>query len=274
MARLARAAGGASQGPWRKPLPDHAAPTVLITGAAQRIGRVLACDFAARGWRVAIHCHASGQQAQALAAELSQGGTPTAVLTADLSLPREVDGLLPECSRRLGPPSCLINNAAMFAPDAIATLSSELWDTQLAVNLKAPVFLAKAFARHLPPGVAGNIINIIDQGVLKPTPQFFSYSASKAGLWAVTRTLAQALAPHIRVNAIGPGPVLQSTHQTEAQFRAEYQATLLGRRTDPGEIAAAIRFILQAPALTGQMLALDGGQHLLWHTADVTATGS
>jgi NAD(P)-dependent dehydrogenase (short-subunit alcohol dehydrogenase family) len=136
------------------------------------------------------------------------------------------------------------------------------------------VFLAKAFARQLPAGVAGNIINIIDQGVLKPTPQFFSYSASKAGLWAVTRTLAQALAPQIRVNAIGPGPVLQSTHQTEAQFRAEYQATLLGRRTDPAEIAAAIRFILQAPALTGQMLALDSGQHLLWRTADVTSPGS
>jgi len=255
-------------------LSDHVAPTVLITGAAQRIGRVLAGDFAARGWQVAIHYHASRQQAEALAAELGQGGTPVAVLAADLRVAREVDGLVPECCRVLGPPTCLINNAATFAPDAIATLGSELWDAQLAVNLKAPVFLAKAFARRLPTGVAGNIINIIDQGVLKPTPQFFSYSASKAGLWAVTRTLAQALAPQIRVNAIGPGPVLQSTHQTEAQFRAEYQATLLGRRTDPAEIAAAIRFILQAPALTGQMLALDGGQHLLWRTADVTSPGS
>ena len=255
-------------------VPDHAAPTVLITGAAQRIGRVLARDFAARGWRVAIHCHASQDEARELAAELGKTGTPTAVLTADLALARDVAGLLPQCCRALGPPSCLINNAAMFAPDAIGTLSSELWDAQLAVNLKAPVFLAKAFAGHLPAGGSGNIINIIDQGVLKPTPHFFSYSASKAGLWAVTRTLAQALAPRIRVNAIGPGPVLQSTHQTEAEFRAEYQATLLGRRTDPEEIAAAIRFILAAPALTGQMLALDGGQHLAWQTPDVASTGS
>jgi NAD(P)-dependent dehydrogenase (short-subunit alcohol dehydrogenase family) len=159
----------------------------------------------------------------------------------------------------------------MFLPDAIGTLEGGLWDAQLAVNLKAPVFLAQAFARHLPRGATGNIINIIDQGVLKPTPLFFSYSVSKAGLWAVTRTLAQALAPTIRVNAIGPGPVLQSAHQTEAQFRAEYQATLLGRSTEPQELAAAIRFILDAPALTGQMLALDGGQHLAWQTPDLTS---
>ena len=254
-------------------MPDHTAPTVLITGAAQRIGRVLAGDFAARGWRVAIHCHASRQQGQALAEQLGRAGTPTAVLGADLSLSSDVERLVPECSRLLGPPTCLINNAAMFAPDAIGTLQSGLWDAQLAVNLKAPVFLAQAFAAHLPAGASGNIINIIDQGVLKPTPQFFSYTASKAGLWAVTRTLAQALAPRIRVNAIGPGPVLQSAHQTEAQFQAEYQATLLGRSTRPEEIAAAIRFILDAPALTGQMLALDGGQHLAWQTADVTSSG-
>jgi NAD(P)-dependent dehydrogenase (short-subunit alcohol dehydrogenase family) len=248
-------------------------PTVLITGAAQRIGRALAADFAARGWRVAIHCRASARQAQELAHELARAGAPTAVLTADLADPGAVARLIPECSRRLGTPTCLINNAAMFAPDAIGALNSGLWDTQLAVNLKAPVFLAQAFAKALPPGVAGNVINIIDQGVLKPTPQFFSYGVSKAALWAATRTLAQALAPGIRVNAIGPGPVLKSAHQTEAQFQAEYEATLLKRSTHPEEIAAAIRFILEAPALTGQMLALDGGQHLTWQTPDVTSGG-
>ena len=255
-------------------MSHEAAPTVLITGAAQRIGRALACDFADRGWRVAIHCRSSQQQAQALAQRLGRGGAPTAVLTADLAVPGDVERLLPECTRLLGPPTCLINNAAMFAPDAVGALASGLWDAQLAVNLKAPVFLAQAFAKHLPPGAAGNIINIIDQGVLRPTPQFFSYSVSKAALWAVTRTLAQALAPNIRVNAIGPGPVLKSAYQTEAEFRAEYQATLLGRSTPPEEIAAAIRFILQAPALTGQMLALDGGQHLTWQTPDVPSSGS
>jgi NAD(P)-dependent dehydrogenase (short-subunit alcohol dehydrogenase family) len=254
-------------------VPGEAAPTVLITGAAQRIGRALALDFAHRGWRVAIHCRASRQQALELAQHLGRVGAPTAVLTADLAVPSEVERLLPECVRLLGPPTCLINNAAMFAADAVGGLQSGLWDAQLAVNLKAPVFLAQAFASHLPAGAAGNIINIIDQGVLRPTPQFFSYTVSKAALWAVTRTLAQALAPSIRVNAIGPGPVLQSTYQTEAEFRAEYQATLLGRSTPPEEIATAIRFILEAPALTGQMLALDGGQHLTWQTPDVPAHG-
>jgi NAD(P)-dependent dehydrogenase (short-subunit alcohol dehydrogenase family) len=244
-------------------------PTVLITGAAQRIGRALAGDFAARGWRVAIHCRASQRQAQELAQDLGRGGAAVAVLTADLADAGALARLIPDCRRQLGPPTCLINNAAMFAPDAIGTLNSGLWDTQLAVNLKAPVFLAEAFAKHLPPGVEGNVINIIDQGVLKPTPEFFSYTVSKAALWAATRTLAQALAPSIRVNAIGPGPVLRSAHQTEAQFQAEYEATLLKRSTRPEEIAAAIRFILKAPALTGQMLTLDGGQHLAWQTPDV-----
>jgi NAD(P)-dependent dehydrogenase (short-subunit alcohol dehydrogenase family) len=161
----------------------------------------------------------------------------------------------------------------MFAPDEVSTLQAEQWDAQLAVNLKAPVFLAKGFAQHLPEGVPGNIINIIDQRILRPTPRFFSYTAAKMGLWAVTRTLAQALAPRIRVNAIGPGPVLQSAHQTETEFRAEYEATLLERSTRPQEIAAAVRFILEAPALTGQMIALDGGQHLAWQTPDVIPSG-
>jgi NAD(P)-dependent dehydrogenase (short-subunit alcohol dehydrogenase family) len=249
-------------------------PTVLITGAAQRIGRALACDFAARGWRVALHCRASQRQAEELAQDLGRNGTPAAVLRADLADADAVARLIPECSGRLGPPTCLVNNAAMFAPDAIGALEAGLWDRQLAVNLKAPVFLAEAFANNLPPGVAGNVINIIDQGVLKPTPQFFSYTVSKAALWAATRTLAQALAPTVRVNAIGPGPVLQSAYQTEAQFRAEYEATLLKRSTRPEEIAAAIRFILEAPALTGQMLALDGGQHLVWQTPNVALSGN
>jgi NAD(P)-dependent dehydrogenase (short-subunit alcohol dehydrogenase family) len=249
-------------------------PTVLITGAARRIGRALACDFAARGWRVGLHCRASQRQAEELAQDLGRGGAPTAVLRADLADGDAVARLIPECSRRLGPPTCLVNNAAMFAPDAIGALEADLWDRQLAVNLKAPVFLAEAFAKHLPPGVAGNVIHIIDQGVLKPSPQFFSYTVSKMALWAATRTLAQALAPSVRVNAIGPGPVLQSAYQTEAQFRAEYEATLLKRSTHPAEIAAAIRFILEAPALTGQMLALDGGQHLAWQTPEVTLRGT
>jgi NAD(P)-dependent dehydrogenase (short-subunit alcohol dehydrogenase family) len=254
--------------------PTPAAPVTLITGASQRIGRTLALDLAARGYRVGLHCHASRREAGGLAAEIVARGGTAAVLEADLSALRDVERLVPDCVAALGPPSCLINNAAMFVYDEIATLDPATWDAQLAVNLRAPALLAKAFAAHLPDGVEGNIVNMIDQRVWKPTPHYFSYATSKAGLWSMTRTLAQALAPRIRVNAIGPGPALRSAHQTEAEFRAQCEATLLRRGTTPEEIAAAVRFILDAPAMTGQMIALDGGQHLAWETPDaVTSYG-
>ena len=255
-------------------MPTPANPTVLITGAALRIGRALALDLAARGWRIGLHCRTSIDEAERLATEIRNLGATAAVLSADLAVAAEVERLIPDCAAALGPPSCLINNAAMFTYDRIATLDPAVWDVQLAVNLRAPVLLAKAFAAHLPAGENGNIINMIDQRVWKPTPHFFSYAASKAGLWGVTRTLAQALAPRIRVNAIGPGPVLPGAHQSEAEFRAQCEATLLRRGTTPQEIAAAVRFIVDAPALTGQMIALDGGQHLAWETPDVDASRS
>jgi NAD(P)-dependent dehydrogenase (short-subunit alcohol dehydrogenase family) len=246
-----------------------AAPTVLITGAAQRIGRTLALAFAADGWRVGLHCRASKREAEELATELAAQGGVAAVLEADLADAGEVAGLVPACAAALGSPTCLVNNASMFVYDDIGSLDPKVWDTQLAVNVKAPVFLARAFAAGLPEGAAGNVVNLIDQRVWKPTPRFFSYAASKMALWNVTRTLAQALAPRVRVNAIGPGPVLKSAHQTDEEFRHQCEATILGRGTTPQEIADAIRFILGAPAMTGQMIALDGGQHLAWDTPDV-----
>jgi NAD(P)-dependent dehydrogenase (short-subunit alcohol dehydrogenase family) len=249
-----------------------ASPTVLVTGSAQRIGRALALDFAARGWRVALHCRESLDQAQQLAAEIEGNGGVVTVLPADLADAAAVEGLVRRCAEALGAPSCLINNAAMFNHDELATLESAEWDAQLAVNLKAPVFLAKYFAAHLPDGTPGNIVNIIDQRVWSPTPRFFSYAVSKAGLWSATRMLAQALAPRIRVNAIGPGPVLRSAQQSEEEFRRECEATILRRGSSPQEIAAAVRFILDAPAMTGQMIVLDGGQHLAWKAADGGAT--
>jgi NAD(P)-dependent dehydrogenase (short-subunit alcohol dehydrogenase family) len=244
-------------------------PTVLITGAAQRIGRTLALAFATDGWRVGLHCHKSTGEAAQLAADITGKGGTAAVLEADLADPADLQRLVPACAAALGAPTCLVNNASMFVYDDIKSLDPKVWDAQHAVNVKAPVFLAKAFAATLPDGASGNIVNLIDQRVWKPTPRFFSYAASKMALWTVTRTLAQALAPRIRVNAIGPGPVLKSAHQTDEEFRRQCEATILGRGTTPEEIAGAIRFILSAPAMTGQMIALDGGQHLAWDTPDV-----
>jgi NAD(P)-dependent dehydrogenase (short-subunit alcohol dehydrogenase family) len=250
------------------PPPATPLPIVLITGAARRIGSALAQDLASHGWLVGLHCHRSTAEAAQVAAAIRAQGGKAEVLPADLGSATDVERLVPACAAALGPPLCLINNAALFVDDDIAGLQPAVWDAQLAVNLKAPVLLSKVFAEHLPAGATGNIINIIDQRVWRPTPRYFSYGASKAGLWSVTRTLAQALAPRIRVNAIGPGPVLPNAHQTQAEFAAECAATLLGRATKPAEIAAAVRFVLDAPAMTGQMIALDGGQHLAWDAPD------
>jgi FolB domain-containing protein len=245
------------------------APVVLITGAAKRIGRTLALDFVRRGWRVGLHYNGSAHDAQHLAAEITGHGGSACTLRANLAENAEAIRLVADCTAALAAPTCLINNAAMFREDEIATLEPELWNAQLAVNLTAPVFLAQAFAAALPHGAEGTIINMVDQRVWKPTPHFFSYSASKMALWDVTRTLAQALAPRIRVNAIGPGPALQGEHQTHEDFQAQCAATILRRGTTPEEIAAAVHFILSAPAMTGQMVALDGGQHLAWETPDI-----
>jgi len=240
------------------------APTVLITGSARRIGRAIALDLARAGWQVCVHYRRSGDEAKALAEQINSTGGVAVTLGGDLALDSDVEQLIPRCSAIIGPPTCLINNASEFQVDTVATVTPDTWDTHLDINLKAPVFLAKALFLNLPDGAMGNVINIIDQRVWKLTPDFFSYTISKAGLWTATRTLAQALAPRVRVNAIGPGPVLKSVHQTDADFARESTSTLLGHGPSPEEIAGAVRFILAAPSLTGQMIALDGGQHLTW----------
>lgn len=238
--------------------------TVLVTGAARRIGRSLAVDFAARGWNVAIHYRRSHAEAEALAAELTAIGARAVTFAADLAVEAEVATLVARCTGALGPLACLVNNASEFQFDTALDMTVEQWDRHLAVNLRAPVFLAKALAAQLPPGVGGNVINIIDQRVWRLTPEYFSYTISKSALWTATRTLAQALAPAVRVNAIAPGPILRNNRQTEEQFAAEASSTPLGHGATSSEIAAAVRFILDAPAVTGQMIALDGGQHLSW----------
>ncbi len=240
--------------------------TALVTGAGRRIGRTIALDLARQGWRVGVHYAASREEAEAVVADIEASGGTARALSADLADAGAAEDLVAGCSARLGAPELLVNSAALFLDDRIETLDPHQWDRQHAVNLRAPVLLAKAFARHLPADRQGLIINIIDQRVWRLTPEFFSYTIAKAGLYAATQTLAQALAPRIRVNAIGPGPVLASIHQTPDAFREEVAETLLGRATPPEEIAAAVRFILDAPSMTGQMIALDAGQHLAWNT--------
>jgi NAD(P)-dependent dehydrogenase (short-subunit alcohol dehydrogenase family) len=240
--------------------------TVLITGAARRIGRALALDLAAHGWRVAVHFQQSAEAAAEVVQQIRQSGGEASAFRADLSNLEEARALTQRCVSELGPLDCLINNASLYAEDTLATLNESTWGRHMDINLRAPVFLTQDFAAALPPGRQGNVINIIDQRVLRPRPLFFSYAASKAGLWAVTRTMAQALAPHIRVNAIGPGPTLPSIYQSDEQFAMERSETLLKDGAAPGDIAAAARFILEAKAMTGQMIALDGGQHLSWRT--------
>ncbi len=254
-------------------VPQSESGTVLITGAGRRIGRALALAFAEWGWRVGVHYCASAEGANETVALIRARGGVAEAFGADLTRLDEVGNLVPRCREALGDVGCLVNNASEFLEDTIATLAPEQWQLHMDLNLRAPVFLAKAFAAALPEGAMGNIVNILDQRVCRPTPYFFSYTISKAGLWAATQTLAQALSPRIRVNAIGPGPVLPSIYQTEEQFARQCAATPLGRGTSPEEIARAIRFVLDAPALTGQIVLLDGGQHLAWKTRDVMVEG-
>lgn len=242
--------------------PDR--PIALITGAARRIGRAIALDLARAGWSIGLHYRIGRDEAEALAAELRADSVDVVPLHCDFADVTDVASLLPRCVAALGPPCCLVNNASVFEFDELATLTPQGWARHLAVNLTAPVMLSQAFSQALPAKRTGNIINIIDQRVWASTPEFFSYSLSKSALWSATRMLAQALSPRIRVNAIGPGPALRSIHQQPEEFDAEVSSTLLKRGTSPTEIAAAVRFILDASAMTGQMLALDGGQHLRW----------
>ena len=242
----------------------------LVTGGARRIGRALARGLAADGWAVAVHYGTSEEAARDTVAAIEAAGGRAAAIQADLADASDVMRLGAAAADLFGPLTLLVNNASLFEEDDAATVTAEIFDAHMAVNLRAPLLLARAFADGLAAGADGNIVNIIDQRVWRPTPRFLSYTASKAGLWTVTRTLAQALAPRIRVNGIGPGPVLANARQGEAAFSAQVRAVPLGRGPDMAELQRAIRFIVETPSLTGQMLALDGGQHLAWETPDAT----
>jgi len=248
---------------------DATAPAALVTGAARRIGRGIARALAADGYAVAVHYHRSAAEAAAVVAEIEADGGRAVALGADLEDFDAAIGLVPRAVEALGALGLLVNNASLFERDRLDTVTAASWRAHIAVNLEAPVFLTQAFARQLPGGAAGNVINLIDQKVLNLTPFYLSYTAAKAALWALTQTLAQELAPRIRVNAIGPGPTLPNKTQTEATF-ARYAASMpLGRGATVEDIARAVRFILASPALTGHLVPLDGGEHLGWATPRV-----
>ena len=241
----------------------------LVTGAGRRIGRALALEAARAGFDVAVHYRTARDEAQAVADEIAALGRKAAILDAELTNEAQTASLIGRAAQALGPVTLLINSASTFDDDRLGTASRESWDAHLDANLRAPIVLAQAFAAALPAERQGLIVNIVDQRVLRPNPQFFSYSLSKAGLWWATQTMAQDLAPRIRVNAIGPGPTLASVHQAPGEFEAEAAGTLLRRHATPDEIAAALRYLIDATSVTGQMIAVDAGQHLGWRTPDI-----
>jgi NAD(P)-dependent dehydrogenase (short-subunit alcohol dehydrogenase family) len=242
---------------------------VLVTGAAKRLGRAIALDLAAAGWNVAIHYNSSREDADSAAQAVRAFGGEAAALKCDLSRESETATLVERAVAEIGPLTALINSASLFENDDWQSATRKTWDDHIETNLRAPMLLSQLFAKQLPANAMGNIINVIDQRVLKPTPQFLSYSLSKAALYWLTTTLAQGMGPRIRVNAVGPGPTLKNPRQSDSDFNRQRNVTILGRGAEPADICAAVRYLLNAEAVTGQMIAVDGGQHLIWQTPDV-----
>ena len=244
--------------------------TALVTGGASRIGKAIVEDLAASGFDVAIHCNTSAAEAERLVGKIAAGGGRAAALAADLTDTAAAERLVGRAIDELGPLGLLVNNASIFVEDSLLDFDEGVLDRHFAIHVKTPAVLAQRFAASLPEGPEGLIVNVIDQRVWKPTPRYFSYTLSKAALWTATRTMAMALAPKIRVNAIGPGPTMPNERQTEGDFAGQVDALMLKRGPDLAEFGRTIRYLWEARSVTGQMIALDGGQHLAWQTPDVT----
>lgn len=253
----------------------------LVTGAGKRLGRDIALFLAGRGLDVAVHYHSSADEADAVVAECRDMGVDAVALCADLTRESDMQELLPRATKGLGGPlSVLVNSASIFEYDTIETATREGWDRHIESNLRAPFVLSQAFAAQAPTPSSGGewndttanalIINMIDQRVRRMTPHFATYTLAKAGLWALTQTAAQAFAPSIRVNAIGPGPTVQGVRQTREHFQHQRASTILKRGADPSDVTQAVGYFLDAPSVTGQLICVDGGQHLAWETPDVT----
>ncbi|HWE05559.1 MAG TPA: SDR family oxidoreductase [Rhizomicrobium sp.] len=244
--------------------------SALVTGAAKRLGRAIVLDLAKNGWDIALHFNHSEPDARETADAVRNTGRRVTLLKADLADETATSALIGRAVAEMGRLSALVNSASIFESDDWQSASQASWGRHMAVNLRAPFVLAQEFARQLRPEAHGAIVNIIDQRVLKPTPQFLSYSTSKAALYWLNTTLAQALAPRIRVNAVAPGPTMINARQSEAHFRRQRDATVLGTGAEPQDVCDAVRYLLSARTVTGQMIAVDGGQHLIWRTPDVS----
>ncbi|MCQ0091915.1 SDR family oxidoreductase [Roseovarius sp. M141] len=251
----------------------------LVTGAGNRLGRAMALELARQGHDVAVHYHSSGEGAKAAVAEIRKMGRNAVALRADLLQEAEVTPLIPAAASALGGPmTVLINSASIFEYDTLQSATRNTWDDHFESNLRAPFVLMQELAAQVPdpvkdahgePLAQGLVINMIDQRVQKLTPEFMTYTLAKMGLWALTQTAAQALAPRVRVNGIGPGPTLRATRQSAAHFAAQRAATVLKRGANVSDITGALAYLLNAPAVTGQLICVDGGQHLCWQTPDV-----
>ena len=242
----------------------------LVTGAGARVGKAMAEALGAAGWQVAVHYSSSDAGARDTVAAIEAAGGRGALVQGDLSVEEDVRRLVGDAAAALGGPlNLLVNSASTFHQDDARDFDAKGWDFHFETNLRAPVTLAQTFANALPADAEGLVVNLVDQRVWKLNPQFFTYTLSKSALWTATQTLAQALAPRIRVNAIGPGPTLKSIHQTDAEFAEEQRRTLTEKGSSPAQIVKALMFLIEADAVTGQMIAADGGQHLMWRTPDI-----
>jgi NAD(P)-dependent dehydrogenase (short-subunit alcohol dehydrogenase family) len=251
------------------PDPVATSRTALVTGGAKRVGLAISRALARAGYAVAVHANSSRAEADAVCADIRSKGGRAAAVQADLADHAQVLKLVPAAVAALGPLTLLVNNASVFEADDVATLDRNLFDRSMAVHVRAPLFLAQAFSAQAPENADASIVNMIDQRVMKPTPLFLSYALSKNGLYAATTMLAQALAPKVRVNGVAPGPTLPSSRQSPEEFARQTAKLPLGHGTNPEELAQAVLFLAGARSITGQTIAVDGGQHLAWQTPDI-----
>jgi len=242
--------------------PDDYPRVALVTGAARRIGREVALDLAEQGWAVAVHFQSSEREAQDVVERIRGSGGKAAAFQADLAREDETQRLVPQVVEAMGHIGLLVNNASRFELDTVEDASRESWDLHLEPNLRAPFVLTQAFAGALPDDSGGLVINLLDERVWDLPANYITYTLSKSGLWTLTRTLARALAPRIRVNGIGPGYTLPAAGRTPDYYTSRIAALPLARGSNPVEICTALRFFIATKSVTGQMIALDGGQHL------------